>query len=308
MSGVLEGFTVIFVVIALGYLLAHLNVLGEHGQFVLGRLVFFVATPALLFVTLANSDLSVILSPVLAVAGSTALLVGAVYFVIAKLALKRAVPDATIGALASSYVNSANLGIPIAVFVLGDANFVAPLLLFQIMIYTPIAVTILDISTEIDQVSLFKTVTTPFRNPIVLAGAAGLILSITGFELPEALMQPFQLVGNLSVPGALLAFGLSLYGARVLQKGISPRRDVALATVFKMALQPVLGYLMARFLFGLDGHDLFAIVVVSALPTAQNVFVFASRYQRGVVLARDTAFVTTLVSIPVIALVTVFLA
>ncbi|MFI8567479.1 AEC family transporter [Rhodococcus sp. NPDC078407] len=308
MSGVLEGFTVIFVVIALGYLLAHLKVLGEHGQFVLSRLVFFVATPALLFVTLANSDLSVILSPVLAVAGSTAMLVGAVYFVIAKLVLKRTVPDATIGALASSYVNSANLGIPIAVFVLGDANFVAPLLLFQIMIYTPIAVTFLDISTKIDQVSLFKTVTTPFRNPIVLAGAAGLILSITGFELPEALMQPFQLVGNLSVPGALLAFGLSLYGARVLQKGISPRRDVALATVFKMALQPVLGYLMARFLFGLDGHDLFAIVVVSALPTAQNVFVFASRYQRGVVLARDTAFVTTLVSIPVIALVTVFLA
>ncbi|MGB6273934.1 MAG: AEC family transporter [Rhodococcus sp. (in: high G+C Gram-positive bacteria)] len=308
MSGVLEGFTVIFVVIALGYLLAHLKVLGEHGQFVLSRLVFFVATPALLFVTLANSDLSVILSPVLAVAGSTALLVGAIYFVIAKLALKRTVPDATVGALASSYVNAANLGIPIAVFVLGDANFVAPLLLFQIMIYTPIAVTILDISTKVEQVSLFKTVTTPFRNPIVLAGAAGLVLSITGFELPEALMQPFELVGNASVPGALLAFGLSLYGARVLQKGISPRRDVALATVFKMALQPLLGYLMAKFVFGLEGHDLFAIVVVSALPTAQNVFVFASRYQRGVVLARDTAFVTTLVSIPVIALVTLFLA
>ena len=262
MSGVLEGFTVIFVVIALGYLLAHLRVLGEHGQFVLSRLVFFVATPALLFVTLAGSDVSVILSPTLAVAGTTALLVGAIYFVVAKLVLTRAVPDATIGALASSYVNAANLGIPIAVFVLGDANFVAPLLLFQIMIY----------------------------------------------ELPEALMQPFRLLGNASVPGALLAFGLSLYGARVLQKGISPRRDVALATVFKMALQPVLGYLMARFVFGLEDHELFAIVVISALPTAQNVFVFASRYQRGVVLARDTAFVTTLVSIPVIALVTVFLA
>ncbi|MFY2787232.1 AEC family transporter [Rhodococcus sp. MALMAid1271] len=308
MSGVLEGFTVIFVVIALGYLLAHLRVLGEHGQFVLSRLVFFVATPALLFVTLAGSDVSVILSPTLAVAGTTALLVGAIYFVVAKLVLTRAVPDATIGALASSYVNAANLGIPIAVFVLGDANFVAPLLLFQIMIYTPIAVTILDISTKIDKVSLFKTVTTPFRNPIVLAGAAGLVLSVTGFELPEALMQPFRLLGNASVPGALLAFGLSLYGARVLQKGISPRRDVALATVFKMALQPVLGYLMARFVFGLEDHELFAIVVISALPTAQNVFVFASRYQRGVVLARDTAFVTTLVSIPVIALVTVLLA
>lgn len=308
MSGVLEGFTVIFVVIALGYVLAHFQVLGEHGQYVLGRLVFFVATPALLFVTLATSDLSVILSPVLAVAGISAFAVGAVYFIVAKLLLKRAVPEAVIGALSSSYVNSANLGIPIAVFVLGDATFVAPLLLFQIMIYSPIALTVLDLSTLEHKSSIRDILTTPFRNPIVLSGAAGLIFSITGIELPEALMQPFQLVGNASVPGALLAFGLSLYGARVLQKGTSPRRDIALATVLKMVLQPVLGYLMARFAFGLSGHELFAIVVISALPTAQNVFVFASRYQRGVVLARDTAFVTTIVSIPVIALVSALLA
>ncbi|MGB6052534.1 MAG: AEC family transporter, partial [Rhodococcus sp. (in: high G+C Gram-positive bacteria)] len=59
---------------------------------------------------------------------------------------------------------------------------------------------------------------------------------------------------------------------------------------------------------GLEGQQLFAITVISALPTAQNVFVFASRYNRGVVLARDTAFVTTLVSVPVIAAVSLLLA
>ncbi|KZF03777.1 hypothetical protein A2J03_07070 [Rhodococcus sp. EPR-157] len=307
MSGVLEGFTVIFIVIALGYVLARFQVLGEHGQFVLSRLVFFVATPALLFVTLAQSDLAVILSPVLVVAGVTALVVGAIYFAIAKFVLKRAVPEATVGGLASSYVNAANLGIPIAVFVLGDANFVAPLLLFQILIYSPLALTILDLSTMGKKASIRAIVVTPFKNPIVLAGAAGLLLSITGIELPESIMQPFDLIGGAAVPGALLAFGLSLYGARVLQKGTSPRRDVILASTLKMVLQPILGFAMALAM-GLDGHELFAITVISALPTAQNVFVFASRYNRGVVLARDTAFVTTLVSIPVIALVTALLA
>lgn len=120
-------------------------------------------------------------------------------------------------------------------------------------------------------------------------------------------MQPFRLIGGASVPGALLAFGLSLYGVRVLEKGASPRRDVALASVLKICVQPVLAYVMARFLLGLDGHELFAIVVVSTLPTAQNVFVYASRYQRGMVLARDAAFVTTLASIPAIALVAALL-
>ncbi len=311
MSGVVAGFTVIFVVIAVGYLLGRLGTLGSQGQFVLGRLVFFVATPALLFTTLASSDLSVIFSPTLAVASATAFAVGALYVVVAKIWLNRPLPELTIGALSASYVNSANLGIPIAVFVLGDATFVAPLLLFQIVVYSPIALTILDLTAlrgEAEKLSLIDTVTAPFKNPIVLAGAAGLIVALIGWVPPRPLMQPFELIGATSVPGALLAFGLSLYGVRVLEKGSSPRRDVALASTLKIVVQPVLAYLMAHYLLGIDGHQLFAIVVVSTLPTAQNVFIYASRYRRGMVLARDSAFVTTLASIPAIALVTALLA
>jgi predicted permease len=311
-SGVVAGFTVIFVVIAVGYLLGRLGTLGSQGQFVLGRLVFFVATPALLFTTLASSDLSVIFSPTLAVASATAFAVGALYVVVAKIWLDRPLPELTIGALSASYVNSANLGIPIAVFVLGDATFVAPLLLFQIVVYSPIALTILDLTAlrgaDAEKLSLIDTVTAPFKNPIVLAGAAGLIVALIGWVPPRPLMQPFELIGATSVPGALLAFGLSLYGVRVLEKGSSPRRDVALASTLKIVVQPVLAYLMAHFLLGIDGHQLFAIVVVSTLPTAQNVFIYASRYRRGMVLARDSAFVTTLASIPAIALVTALLA
>jgi len=302
-SGVFAGFTVIFVVIAIGYILGRTRVLGEHGEFVLGRLVFFVATPALLFDTLATADLATVFSPTLAVAAATAFAVGGVYLAIALGWLRRPLPESTIGALAASYVNSANLGIPISVFVLGDASFVAPLLLFQIVVYSPIALTALDLATTRKGTSIRDTLITPFLNPIVVAGIAGLVVAIAGWTLPESLIQPFRLIGGASVPGALLAFGLSLYGVRVLQRGVSPRREIALASVFKILVQPVLAYLMARFLLGLDGHDLFAVVVVSALPTAQNVFVYASRYQRGTVLARDTALVTTLASIPAIALV-----
>lgn len=308
MSGVVAGFTVIFVIIAIGYLLGRRGTLGAEGETVLGRLVFFVATPALLFDSLASSDLSVIFSPTLAVAAVTALTVGALYMVVARVWLRRSLPELTIGALSASYVNSANLGIPIAVFVLGDASFVAPLLLFQIIAYSPIALTILDVTTLRRGASRLDTITAPFKNPIVLAGAAGLLIALLGWTPPEALMQPFRLMGGASVPGALLAFGISLYGVRVLEKGTSPRRDVALASVLKIVVQPVLAYLMARYLLGLEDHELFAIVVVATLPTAQNVFVYASRYGVGTVLARDTAFVTTLAAIPGIALVSGLLA
>jgi predicted permease len=305
---VVAGFGVIFVIIAIGFVLGRTGTLGPEGQVVLSRLVFFVATPALLFDALATSDLSVIFSPTLYVAAATAFVIAGLYLAVAKLWLHRPLPELTIGALAASYVNSANLGIPIAVFVLGDASFVAPLLLFQIVLFSPIALTVLDLSTMRAGASRMETVTAPFKNPIVLAGAAGLIVAVSGVSLPDAVLQPFHLLGGASVPGALLAFGLSLQGVKILEKGQSPRRDVALASVLKICVQPVLAYLMARYLLGLDGHELFAIVVVSTLPTAQNVFVYASRYGRGMVLARDAALVTTLASIPAIGLVAALLA
>lgn len=71
-------------------------------------------------------------------------------------------------------------------FVLGDASFVAPLLLFQIIAYSPIALTILDVTTLRRGASRLDTITAPFKNPIVVAGAAGLLIALLGWTPPEA--------------------------------------------------------------------------------------------------------------------------
>ena len=49
-------------------------------------------------------------------------------------------------------------------------------------------------------------------------------------------------------------------------------------------------------------------VTVSALPTAQNIFNFASRYDRGVVVARDTVLITTIAAIPALVIIAALLA
>ena len=53
---------------------------------------------------------------------------------------------------------------------------------------------------------------------------------------------------------------------------------------------------------------MFAVVVLAGLPTAQNIFVYAQRYQRGVVLARDTVLLTTIGSVPILVAVAALLA
>ena len=225
--------------------------------------------------------------------------------------VRRAVPELVIGALSSSYVNSVNLGLPIAIFVLDDATFIAPLLLFQILIYSPMALLALDLTAldrGADRSLLRDVVVTPLANPIVVGGVAGLIVSMVGVMPPAPVLEPLRMLGNASVPAALLAFGLSLTGVTVFKKGQSPRRDIALATVLKMLAMPALVYVIARWGFGQTGHQLFAQVVIAALPTAQNVMVYATRYRRGQILARDTALITTLASIPAIAIISVLLA
>jgi malonate transporter and related proteins len=58
---------------------------------------------------------------------------------------------------------------------------------------------------------------------------------------------------------------------------------------------------------GLGSREVLAVVVLAALPTAQNVFNYADRYDVDVVLARDAVLVSTLASLPVLLLLSVVL-
>src|SRR5690606_37212705 len=99
------------------------------------------------------------------------------------------------------------------------------------------------------------------------------------------LLRPFELTGAAAVPLALIALGLSLAGARPLRTGPDARIRYAVVAA-KVVGQPAIAYLLAR-LLGLDGMLLLAAVVMSALPTGQNVFVFVSWFGKAAGLARD---------------------
>ncbi len=61
-------------------------------------------------------------------------------------------------------------------------------------------------------------------------------------------------------------------------------------------------------MFHLSGPALFAAVVLAGLPTAQNVFVIAARYQAGVAQAKDTVLLTTAIAVPAMLVVAAVLA
>ncbi|MFJ2619514.1 AEC family transporter [Glutamicibacter sp. NPDC087344] len=307
MAGVLEGFSIIWVVIAVGYLVGRTGVLGPQARYVLNRVTFFVASPALLFMTLADSDPVAVLGPLLWVAAISAVLTAVVYYLVTTRWLKRQASEKIVAAMAASTVNSANLGLPIALYVLGDISYAAPIILFQLALYQPVNLAMLDATTSKHRTTPLAMIAATLKNPMIIGSMLGLVVALTGFEVPQIVLEPIELISGASIPAMLMAFGISLVGSKPLAKSSGRRADVLVGSAAKLVLQPLLAWALAYYLFGLRDELLIASVIMAGLPTAQNIFVTASRYDRGVVVAKDTVLVTTICAIPLMMILALLL-
>lgn len=307
MAGVLSGFSIIWIVILVGYLVGRTGVLGEQGRHVLSRLTFFVASPALLFVTLAESDPVAVLGPLMWVAAISAGLTAVIYHVATYKWLRREPAERIVAAMSASTVNSANLGLPIALYVLGDMSHAAPIILFQLAIYQPINLAMLDATTSTHRTTPIALLVATAKNPMIIGSLLGLVVALTRFEVPELVLAPIELISGASIPAMLMAFGISLVGSKPLDKKTGRRADVLLGSAAKLFIQPLIAWLAAVYLFGLTGGMLVAAVIMAGLPTAQNIFITAQRYERGVTVAKDTVLITTICAIPMMVLLALML-
>jgi predicted permease len=227
------------------------------------------------------------------------------YVVAARVVWRHQLAETVVGTLCSSYVNAGNLGLPVAAYVLGDASLIAPTLLMQLLVLQPLALAVLDHATSDLRFSLGRALVRPLRNPLTVGSILGLVLAVTGLVLPMAVRDPLELVGGMAVPSMLMAYGISLRLGPRPGQGTS-FAEVGAITVLKLVVQPVAAYVVARFVLGLSETGLLAVTVLAALPTAQNIFVHATRYGRAEVLARDSIFATTVLSVPAVALIAAF--
>ncbi|WP_460799073.1 AEC family transporter [Microbacterium sp. GXF0217] len=302
----LTGFAVVGVAIAVGYVIGRIDLLGPHARHVLGRLTFFVLSPFLLFTVLAQADAKVLFSSLLPVSAIAAVVVIAGYTLIARFAWKRSAGETVIGALSAGQVNSNNIGIPLSLYLLGSAAYPAPVILLQLLVFTPISLTILDAVTSSRKSSVWRTIGRTASNPIILGSVLGTIVSVSGLELPPIVMEPAVLVANACVPVLLISYGISLFGQRVLGTS-GHRKDVLLASTLKLLVMPVVAWAVAQFVFDLSAHEVLIVVVLAALPTAQNVFNYSQRYDIGEAISRDTVFITTIGCVPVLLAATLIL-
>lgn len=318
MWDVLAGFIVVWIIILIGYALGRFQVLGPDARVVLSRTSFFVASPCLLFTTISSTPLAEVLGPQFLVALFSAFLSLATVLVIGKFVLKqRSRSERLVAAQCSSQVNAANLGFPIAAYVLGDVSLAAPVTVFQLAIWVPFMVAALDQLTINEgttakvrpkgSTSVLRRVAQTGGNPAILGSIFGVLFAWQGWYLPGPLGEAVELMAGAAIPTLLLSFGLALVGAHPLAKASGRRRDTIMASIVKLTLHPAIAYVLAAYVFNLEGTMLLAAVVMAGLPTAQNVLVTSVRYNTGETVARDSVLITTILGIPTLVLVAYFL-
>ncbi|WP_406063886.1 AEC family transporter [Micromonospora sp. NBC_00860] len=289
-----SAFAPIWILTAVGYAACRWGLLGEAVASVLGRFVFHLAMPAALFLALSRMPLSGFAGrSLLAFGVSTAAVVG-FGWVGASWLFGREPGERPIWGMAAGYVNSANLGIPIATQVLGNVSFLAEVVLLQVLVVTPVILVALDRHSDpAGRVRVRRIASLPVRNPVILASLLGVAFSAAGLHLPSTAGASLTLLSGAAVPAALVALGASMH--RTVPSRAEPAA-LAVITALKLVAQPVIAY-AAGLALHLSAPQLLAVVLCAGLPTAQNTFIFSQEYGVGEAVANRAVVVTTTLSL-----------
>ncbi|RZQ63687.1 AEC family transporter [Amycolatopsis suaedae] len=303
MTGALAAFAPIWVLTGLGYLLRRFDVLGERADAVLTRFVFLVAMPAVLFSTLIGTPFTALVNEgVLAFVAGT-VVAAALGFAVSLLVFRRKLAERTLSTAVASYVNAGNLGIPVALQVLGNSTFIVAVLLFQSLVMMPLMLAVVETGVAGGKGVRVRTLLTlPVRNPVIAASLLGVIVGSLGLDLPTVLLEPIHTLGDAGVACALVVLGMSLRGDRADGPAPARRWEIVTMVALKVVVQPAVTF-GACLLLGLPGPLLFAAVLCSALPTAQNIFIAAGRYAVEVRFVRDCVLISTLCSMVTLSLI-----
>ena len=207
--------------------------------------------------------------------------------------------EQVISGFSCSFSNTVLLGIPIVLLAFGDK---AALPLFIIigthgLVMFPLFTIMMEIGKIGDapvKILFAKTSYGLITNPLVIGLLGGLVCNLLGITLWKPLDEIAKLLGNAVTPGALFALGATLAGFR---KKIQ-WKELPILVLMKIIVHPLLVWLLAVIVFGLTEEIwIKVLVILAALPTGVNPFLFASRYNTGQMLSSGAVFISTFISI-----------
>lgn len=303
MSNVLAIVLPVFGLIAIGFAAAKTRLISERARDGLADYVFALAVPALIFRTLSESQAPLTDSPwgYWASYFAAAAVAWAIGMVLARRVFQREARESVIHGFCSAQSNTVFLGIPLILQAYGDAGAVPLFLLLAIhlpLMMGAASLLIESADARDDRFRLGTFIRTLVTHPILLALFAGILAQLFGVRTPSAVKPILDGLAASASPVALVAMGLALSRC-----GFRSDPKAALVSAgLKLALHPLLVFILARYVFALDPVFTGVAVLFAALPSGINGYLLAVRYRTGERFASNAIAVSTAFSVITVAL------
>jgi malonate transporter len=287
----------IFAVIVLGRLSVSRKILNPDGLAALNGFAYWLALPALLFGSIAESHST----EVMGIAGvylACCIFVFACAMLVNYLLLGGPLAKSAVFGLNATYGNVIFLGTPLVAAFFGPPGVaqILAIIAFHSGVLLPLAAVLIELGSERQGgvgAVMHRTVLGLMRNPIIMSILLGFIWRGTGFAVPGPIHNLLAVLGPSAAPLALFCLGASLPLIAVEPAII---REATLATVLKLTVLPVCVGSVAWFM-GLSGLPWRVAVVTAAMPTGANAFLLARRATSFAEVSASTVVVTTAVSV-----------
>ncbi len=295
MNDLLNVLLPLFGLMAVGYGAVRVGLIEERGVKGLVLFAFNFSIPSLLLRSLAGMEFpdEMEWGFLIAFYGAS-FLTYAAGLAIGKFVYHRTLAEQAIFAMGGAFSNLVLMGIPITLTALGPEAALPMFLIIGVhsATFMPITVALVQaggVNEDGGSLRLGVVFGDVLRNPIVLGILAGALLNVSGFGIWTPADRVLELLGSAAVPCALFAMGASLAGYP-FGGDLAP----ALAlTVLKLVVHPALVWLVAVPVLGLEGLWVSVAIVMAAMPSAVNVYLFGARYEAAPGVAARTVLLTS---------------
>lgn len=302
MNGIEKQMIVLFIIVIVGYILRRIKMMDEEFDHKLSNFVIDVACPCLILSSVMGKTLpdKHLILPLLAVGFATYFLLILVGIFIPKF-LPIPKTERGLYSFMFTFGNVGFIGYPVVSAIFGpQAIFYAVILNFPNTLLIFI-IGILFIAGKGQKVRFnWKLLIAP----AMIASYLSILIVAMEWRVPEVLSQPCTLLGNITIPGALLIIGSSM--STIPVKKMCGNLAIYITAALRLLIVPILLYQFFN-LFG-TSHTVNAVnAVVCGMPIASYGTLFCIRYNRDVTTMAEATFITTLLSVITIPILTYFL-
>ncbi|QKG83624.1 AEC family transporter [Kroppenstedtia pulmonis] len=304
MQALIDVMLPVFGIIVVGYIAGRIRLVEKASSKSLNNYVYYVALPALLFISLANAPIEELLNWGFIGSNLAGILISfALCIILARLFFGRKLPQSSIHGMAASYGTTGYMGIPLMIAAFGKGAALPAAIATLIHNIPVIALVILlfeSMKNSERKQELLKNISKAiFLNPLTISVLAGICFSIFRIELPVSLDIFSQLLADAAGPTALFALGVGLVGQKNFFSSTSTAKsEVLLTTFIKIFIQPLLTIIFVLYVFDLEGLWATVAIIMSALPVGAGVYVFAQQYDSFKDETSQAIIVSMLISIP----------